>query len=90
MKIVFIGAGNLATNLCHALKVAGHEILQVYSRTIESAQVLTNLCGGVPLNDIKLIDNDADLYVVALKDSVLSELLPDICNGRRDKISLKG
>lgn len=86
MKIVFIGAGNLATNLCHALKFAGHDIIQVYSRTIESAQVLTNLCGGVPVNDIKLIANDADLYVVALKDSVLSELLPDICNGRSDKI----
>ena len=29
MKIVFVGAGNLATNVARALKDAGHEITQV-------------------------------------------------------------
>ena len=35
--IVFIGAGNLATNLAKALYYKGFRIVQVYSRTEESA-----------------------------------------------------
>ena len=38
MKIVFIGAGNLATNIGKALFKAGHDIVQVYSRTQEAAE----------------------------------------------------
>lgn len=36
--IVFIGAGNLATNLAKALYRKGFRIVQVYSRTMESAR----------------------------------------------------
>ena len=39
-KITMIGAGNLATHLCRALINSGHEIIQIYSRTIESASTL--------------------------------------------------
>ena len=38
--IVFIGAGNLATNLAKALYRKGFRIVQVYSRTMESARTL--------------------------------------------------
>ena len=40
MSIAFIGAGNLATNLAKALYRKGFRIVQVYSRTKESAQGL--------------------------------------------------
>ena len=40
MRIVFVGAGNLATNFGKALHEAGNDILQVYSRTYESASAL--------------------------------------------------
>ena len=40
MKIVLIGAGNVATHLGIALQKAGCLVLQVYSRTEESASVL--------------------------------------------------
>ena len=36
-KIVFIGSGNLATNLAPELARIGHDIVQVYSQTIENA-----------------------------------------------------
>ena len=52
MKVIFIGAGNLATNLAKALLQAGHDIIQVYSRTMESAQALATLAGGAPTTDI--------------------------------------
>ena len=35
--VVFIGAGNLATNLAKALYQNGFRIVQVYSRTKEAA-----------------------------------------------------
>ena len=38
--IVFIGAGNLATNLAKALYRKGFRIVQIYSRTEESARNL--------------------------------------------------
>ena len=40
MKIALIGAGNVATHLGKTLAKAGHEILQVYSRTEASAKEL--------------------------------------------------
>ena len=46
MKIIMIGAGNLATCLGKALLDAGHDILQVYSRTQESASALAGMLGG--------------------------------------------
>ena len=45
MKIVWIGAGNLATQLGEALHRAGHETLQVFSRTMASAEALAGRLG---------------------------------------------
>ena len=46
MKIVFIGAGNLATHLSQALSKAGHDIVQVYSRTKDAAHILARKIGA--------------------------------------------
>ena len=45
MKVVFIGAGNLATQLSVSMQRAGYDIMQVYSRTEESASVLAGRLG---------------------------------------------
>jgi len=78
MKIVFIGAGNLATRLAIELSKHGYNILQVYSRTIESAETLAQKTGSKATNSLNEIDNSADLYIFSVKDSVLSELLDQI------------
>ena len=39
-KIVLIGSGNVATHLGTALRGAGYRVLQVFSRTEESASAL--------------------------------------------------
>ena len=88
MKIVLIGAGNLATNLGKALLAAGHDIVQVFSRTVESATALAQIAGGAPVTDIEQVRADADLYIVSVKDSVLGELLPRLCKGKETKIFL--
>ncbi len=85
IKIVLIGAGNLAINLGLALHEAGHEIVQVYSRTVRSAKDTAKLFRTVSTNKLKKLA-DADLYIVALKDSVLQDVIPALCEGRKDKL----
>ena len=68
-----IGAGNLATQFAKACLRAGHDILQVFSRTAEAANVLSQQVGGAPVTDVNLLTYDADVYVLALRDSALGE-----------------
>lgn len=86
MKIIIIGSGNLATNLAKALKLLGHDIMQVYSRTLESANVLAIKVGATATNNIAELKNDADLYIFSVKDTALSELIQKISKGKEDKI----
>ena len=74
MKIVFIGAGNVATHLATELYKYDFDIAQVYSRTDESAQSLANLVEAEAITDIKNIIDEADLYIFSVKDSILEEL----------------
>ena len=41
-RIVFVGAGNLASNLAPALREKGYAIEQIYSRTESSAHALAD------------------------------------------------
>ena len=74
-KIVFIGAGNLATHLSKALMEAGFPVMQVYSRTQQSAYTLGRRLGVSYTSNLKDVDRDADIYFFALKDSVLESVL---------------
>ena len=83
-SIVFVGAGNLATNLAKALHGAGFKISQIYSRTVESASALAQNVAADYTTDIHHLKADADLYIVALKDSVFVELIGDICQNKKE------
>lgn len=88
MKVVLVGAGNLATSLGHALFNAGYDIVQVYSRTMASAEALAAAVGGSPVTDLTRLSGDADVYVVAVKDSVIADIVPTLCAGREGKVFL--
>lgn len=75
MKIVLIGAGNVATHLSFALQQAGHTITQVYSRSENSASILANHLNASWTTDIKLISNVADIYIFSLKDDALQTIV---------------
>ncbi len=75
IKIVFIGAGNLATNLSLALKQQGFAVCQIFSRTETSARNLAAKLDCSWTTDINKVRNDADLYVFSVKDSALQELI---------------
>lgn len=76
MKIVFIGAGNLATRVAIAFEQEGVRISQIYSRTEESARMLSRKLGDAPYTcDLSAVVPDADLYIFSVKDSVLEEVI---------------
>ena len=74
MKVALVGAGNLATNLAVALQEAGHTIVQVFSRTSQSAELLAERVGTSAITDLHQLASDADLYIVSISDSALSTL----------------
>ncbi len=74
-NIVLIGAGNLASHLALALRDAGYEIDQVFSRTEKSAKSLATRIGSTYTIHVNAIKNDADIYIFAIKDSVLPDFL---------------
>ena len=77
-NIVLLGAGSVATHLSHALNLNDYRIVQIYSRTSDSAGVLAMKTNSEYITDIDLINKDADLYIVALKDSVVESLLSKV------------
>lgn len=80
--IVFIGAGNLATNLAKALYRKGFRIVQVYSRTEESARTLAQKVEAAFTTSLEGINPSARLYIVSLKDSAFTDLLPAVVAGK--------
>lgn len=78
MKIVFIGAGNLATRLSLAMQRVGMQIGQVYSHTEASARRLATRLGCPWTNDLSALQEDGDLYVFSLKDTVLSDVISKV------------
>jgi len=84
--IVFIGAGNLATNLAKALYRNGFRIVQVYSRTKESAQTLAQAVEAEYTTELSAVSKDARLYIVSLKDDAFVELLPEIVADKGDAL----
>jgi predicted short-subunit dehydrogenase-like oxidoreductase (DUF2520 family) len=74
-KVILIGAGNLGTQLALALSEKGIAIKQVYSRTLKSAQKLAQKVNAAYTNDFSQVVKDADLYIVAVKDAAIEEVL---------------
>ena len=84
--IVFIGAGNLATNLAKALYQNGFRIVQVYSRTKEAACALAQAVEAGYTTELSEVSKDARLYIVSLKDDAFVTLLPEIVAGKEDAL----
>jgi predicted short-subunit dehydrogenase-like oxidoreductase (DUF2520 family) len=69
---VIIGSGNVATVLGKRIRLAGHQLLQVFSHDKEHASRLAGELECGYTDDWKEIDGQADLYLVALSDSALA------------------
>ncbi|MDL2213147.1 DUF2520 domain-containing protein [Bacteroides sp. OttesenSCG-928-D19] len=82
VSVVIVGAGNLAVNLARALYNNGFCIAQIYSRTEEAARSLAQKVNAGFTTDIAQITTRASVYFVALTDSALTELAPQLAKGR--------
>ncbi|MBL0257270.1 MAG: DUF2520 domain-containing protein [Bacteroidetes bacterium] len=80
MKIVLIGSGNVATHLGIALKNAGHTFLQVFGRTEANVSALAKKLHASFTLSTDELNPKADLYLIALRDEVIAEVLPFIPN----------
>ena len=78
MKLVFLGSGNLATHLSLALKAAGEDIIQIFSRTQEHAQALADKLHCASCTSISDIRTDADIYIFSVKDDALPNLISQL------------
>ncbi len=74
MKVVIVGAGNVATVLGRLIKKAGHEVLQVVSRKADNAAVLAKELGCAFADNSGVLDKSADLYLIAVTDTAMSQL----------------
>ncbi len=73
-KVVFVGAGNLATNLALAIDSIGIEIIQIVSRTVDSARILGDKLNTDYTNNLSDINQNADLYIISVTDTALIDI----------------
>lgn len=73
-KIVFIGAGKVATALALAIK-SKRKIVQVYSRSGVSAKTLAGKLSCPFITDLKKINPSADVYIIAVKDDAIAKVV---------------
>lgn len=71
MKIVILGAGNVATHLCKAFVGAGHEVV-VWNRTQESLVPLREF--AVCTTQMIMLPKDVDLYLISVKDDAVADV----------------
>ena len=73
-KVSIIGAGNVATHLGMALKAIGCEIVQVWSRTADSANILAQQLNAEAITTLTSLNDKAEIYIL----SVVDDAMPDI------------
>lgn len=78
MKVVVIGAGNLATHLTVALKKSGFTIVQIFSRTEDAASQLAKIVESTWTINLQELNQEADIYIFALRDDILAETINKI------------
>lgn len=74
-----IGAGNVATNIVKTLANIGETPVQIWSRTLASAETLANAVGTCATSDWDSVVKDADVYIVAVKDDAMSNVIDQLC-----------
>ncbi len=78
MDIVIIGSGNVAAVLGRKFKAAGHNIVQIYSRNASAATELAYEWDTESTNYKILINKNADVYIIAVSDDAIDDVIVDI------------
>lgn len=86
LKVVMIGAGNVATHLTCALIEKGIQVLQIYSRTESSARDLADKFQIPFTTNPDKIFTGADIYIYTIKDDILPTFVTN--DFEKDKIHI--
>ncbi len=78
MRISFIGSGNVATHLALAMFNRGHEIDQIWSRDLSHARLLADRVKAEPINDFSQLRSTAYIYILAISDDALYQVVPHL------------
>ena len=74
-RVVILGSGNVATHLAKAIDKS-HDVVQIYSRNIQHADSLAKkLKKCKPTCKIEDITTDADIYIVAISDDSIKDVI---------------
>lgn len=73
-RIVIIGSGNVATHLAEAFAGVA-DVVQIYSPTPSHADRLASKVGAEAVSEIDGITDDADYYIVAVRDEAMPSLV---------------
>lgn len=83
LKIGFIGSGNVATHLSHAMNTIGHDIVQIISKNVDNAKGLAQAFSCDYTDDIKLMDQTVDVCIICVSDNqiepIAKQLPPSDC-----------
>lgn len=74
MKIVIIGAGNVASHLAKALFTAKLQIVQVWSFHNENAVTLAHQVDAKAIGNLNDLDLQADVCLIAVKDDAIGDI----------------
>ena len=85
MRISLIGAGRVATHLAKII-YPQHQIVDIYSRTIEHATVLADSVNAQPCHTIANMRNDVDLVVIAVSDQSISAVIQQLSHHFSDSL----
>lgn len=77
MRISFIGAGRVAQHLAAVLS-QNHQIVQIYSRTLEHAQTLASQVAAIATANITELQSDVDLVIIAVSDQAIAKVIKEV------------
>ncbi len=90
MEISFIGSGNVATHLAKACFEKGITIKEIYSKSIENAKVLADLCNAKPIDNLNELSSDVALIVISVSDNALPDVISKIDNVKASIVHTSG
>ena len=77
MRISFMGAGRVAHHLAHVLS-QHHQIVQIYSRTLATAQTLATQVKATATMNIEELNPEIDLVIIAVSDQAIASVISNV------------
>lgn len=77
-RVSIIGSGNVGHNFGKAFRQAGYLINEIYSRTQQSALLLSQTLNCDYTTDLSQIKSDTDLIILAVNDDALESVIEQI------------